>query len=111
MPALRTGRKPRKLITRQPLHRSQEVRGGYQRQHRGHRLNPQYTNAYYWRADALYFLKRYKEAIEDYSVVIRLNPTYHDAYVKRGHAYREVGDVSAMAEDAAAVERPQPPSK
>lgn len=57
--------------------------------------NPNYEEAYYWRASAKYTLKKYKEAIPDYDKAIELNPYNEQAYYYRGltnyfqEAYRE----------------------
>lgn len=47
-------------------------------------INPNYDEAYYWRASALYTLKKYKEALPDFDKAIELNPNNEQAYYYRG---------------------------
>jgi uncharacterized caspase-like protein/regulator of sirC expression with transglutaminase-like and TPR domain len=46
-------------------------------------VNPNYDEAYYWRASAKYSQKKYKEAIPDYDKAIALNPNGEEAYYYR----------------------------
>lgn len=46
-------------------------------------INPNYDEAYYWRASAKYTQKKYKEAIPDYDKAIALNPNSEEAYYYR----------------------------
>lgn len=46
-------------------------------------VNPNYDEAYYWRASAKYTQKKYKEAIPDYDKAIALNPNSEEAYYYR----------------------------
>lgn len=46
-------------------------------------VNPNYDEAYYWRASAKYALSQYKEAIPDYDKAIELNPNNAEAYYYR----------------------------
>lgn len=48
--------------------------------------------AHYNRADALYRLRRYDEAIADYDAAIAKDPDFADAYYNRGYAYQAGGD-------------------
>lgn len=48
--------------------------------------------ALYNRADALYRLRRYEEAIVDYDAAIAKDPSFADAYYNRGYAYQASGD-------------------
>jgi tetratricopeptide (TPR) repeat protein len=51
------------------------------------RLNPQYADAYYNRANSHYERKDYARAIADYSEAIRFNPQYATAYNNRANIY------------------------
>ncbi len=57
--------------------------------------NPNYDEAYYWRASAKYTQKKYKEAIADYDKAIELNPNNEQSFYYRAltnynlEAYRE----------------------
>jgi len=46
-------------------------------------VNPNYDEAYYWRASANYAAKKYKNAIPDYDKAIELNPNNDEAYYYR----------------------------
>lgn len=48
--------------------------------------------AHYNRADALYRLRRYDEAIADYDAAIEKDPSFADAYYNRGYAHQASGD-------------------
>ena len=58
-------------------------------------VNPNYDEAYYWRASAKFVQKKYKEAIPDYDKAIELNPNNEQAFYYRAltnynlEAYRE----------------------
>jgi tetratricopeptide (TPR) repeat protein len=45
--------------------------------------NPNYDEAYYWRASAKYAMKKYTEAIPDYDKAIELNPNNDEAFYYR----------------------------
>jgi tetratricopeptide (TPR) repeat protein len=45
--------------------------------------NPNYSDAYYWRASAKYASKNYREAIPDYNKTIELSPTNEQAFYYR----------------------------
>ena len=47
------------------------------------KANPNYDEAYYWRASAKYGLRKYNEAIPDYDKAIELNPNNDEAYYYR----------------------------
>ncbi|NJN28893.1 MAG: tetratricopeptide repeat protein [Cyclobacteriaceae bacterium] len=46
-------------------------------------INPNYDDAFYWRANVHYALKNYREALPDYSRAIELNPNNEQAYYYR----------------------------
>lgn len=54
------------------------------------RLNPQYSNAYYNRANTYCCLQDNEQAIKDYSKAISLNPQNATAYNNRGASYHDL---------------------
>jgi serine/threonine-protein kinase len=64
------------------------------------RLDPNYSDAYYWRGHAKYFVSgQERAAILDFDAAIRLNPTYTEAYYMRGRAKRFLGEYRAAITD------------
>lgn len=59
--------------------------------HKAIKLNPQNTEAYFYRGNIYDELGHYAKAIADYNKVIRLNPVHIDAYLRRGFAYNNLG--------------------
>jgi tetratricopeptide (TPR) repeat protein len=55
--------------------------------------------AYFQRARTLMKLKKYPEAIVDFSKVIKLNPEMKDAFFRRGKSYRKIGEKRKGLED------------
>ena len=51
------------------------------------RLDPKYTEAYFWRGAAHNELKQYDKALSDLNVTIKLNPKHSGAYNSFGFAY------------------------
>ena len=47
-------------------------------------LKPDYTDAYMNRAELYKLLKKYQDAIEDYTSIIKYDPKYYQAYIERG---------------------------
>lgn len=62
-------------------------------------LNPKNAEALYKRANANYDLKKYPEAIADYTAAINLNPKYANAYFNRGLARYDANDKRGAIED------------
>lgn len=58
------------------------------------KLNPQNTEAYFYRGNVYDELGNYKQAIVDYNKTIKLNPVYIDAYLRRGFAYNNLGKLN-----------------
>lgn len=61
--------------------------------------NPNYDEAYYWRASAKYALKKYSEAIPDYDKAIELNPNNDEAYYYRALTNYNLGDYEKTLPD------------
>ena len=69
------------------------------------RHNPTFVQTYYMRAQALVRLKRFDEAIEDLTVVLKTFPEWAQAYEVRGDAYEAKGMLKkARADRKAAAE-------
>ncbi len=68
-------------------------------------LSTMYANAYYFRGNAYSDLKKYEEALADYTEAIELDPKYVNAYDFRGNAYKAVGkNEEAIADYTKAIE-------
>lgn len=63
------------------------------------KLSPKDDFAWAARGDYYLELKRYKEAIADYTQAIELQPRSKSTYIKRAHAREKVGDAKGAAED------------
>jgi len=59
--------------------------------HHAIELNPQNTEAYFYRGNIYDELGHDEQAIADYNKVIKLNPVHIDAYLRRGFAYNNLG--------------------
>ena len=57
--------------------------------------------AYNNRGFAYYGLKKYSEAIADYTKTIELDPKYAKAYNNRGNAYKAIGKIKDAEADFA----------
>ena len=62
-------------------------------------LSPKNDFAWSARGDYYLELRRYKEAIADYSQAINLQPGSKSAYLKRAHAKEQAGDTKGAGED------------
>jgi len=62
-------------------------------------LSPKDDFAWSARGDYYLELKRYDEAIADYSQAIQLQPRSKSAYLKRAHAKEQAGDAKGASED------------
>ena len=60
--------------------------------------NPSYLT-FFQRGRTLMKVKKYPEAIVDFSKVLELNPKMKDAYFYRGRAYKKIGEKRAAFED------------
>jgi len=72
------------------------------------RINPNFTEAYFWRGVSYFRLQSYNKAIEDFSQAIRINPNYADAYNERGKAYSWVKNYARAKADFATAYRLNP---
>lgn len=55
------------------------------------KIHPTYKNAYLIRGNALFYLKRYDDAIRSYEMCTKLSPDFTDAYKNMAVAMREAG--------------------
>lgn len=55
------------------------------------RLNPDYPNAYFNRAEILFRSHQFEAALQDYDKVVELNPDDSSAYSGRGHTFYAIG--------------------
>ncbi|MCY2972389.1 MAG: tetratricopeptide repeat protein [Planctomycetota bacterium] len=62
---------------------------------------PKYAGAYNNRAATYLEIKKYPDAIADYTKAIELNPMYAKAYDNRGNAYKALGKTKEAEEDFA----------
>jgi tetratricopeptide (TPR) repeat protein len=70
------------------------------------RLKPEpemLDSAYRWRGTEAFGLKRYDEAIADFSAVMKLNPSDADATMRRANAYYAQGRYAATVTDTSLV--------
>jgi tetratricopeptide (TPR) repeat protein len=58
-----------------------------------------YADAFFNRGVANSYLKRYNEAVSDYTEAINLNPKYAEAFNNRGAANAELGDYEQAISD------------
>jgi tetratricopeptide (TPR) repeat protein len=66
---------------------------------------PDHAHAYHCRANAYFRLRRYKEALADYSQAIELDPTFARAWNNRGQAYLKLGQLDkGLADFSQAIE-------
>ena len=63
------------------------------------RLDPDYSETFYWRGMVKSQLEQYPEAIEDYDEAIRLSPNYLNAYYRRAIAKRETEKLTSAQQD------------
>lgn len=63
------------------------------------RLDPEFPDAYYNRANARYGKGEYDAAIADYDEAIRLDPKFTMAYFERGRTFERLGDVEHALAD------------
>nr|WP_275994404.1 GUN4 domain-containing protein [Argonema antarcticum] len=63
-------------------------------------INPNFSLAYYQRAQCYLKLKKYQQAIEDNARVIRIEPDDGDAYAQRGRLYALIGDTTTDLDKA-----------
>jgi tetratricopeptide (TPR) repeat protein len=52
--------------------------------------DPDYPEAYFWKASIFYEISRYDEAIEYYTICISLDPTFATAYFNRALCYQQL---------------------
>ncbi|MEO6860547.1 MAG: tetratricopeptide repeat protein [Microcoleus sp.] len=79
--------------------RNKDAAGAWQAFDKSIQLNPNNPESFYRRANANYDLKKYQEAIADYSHAIALNPKYFQAYFNRGLARHDFNDKRGAIED------------
>lgn len=63
------------------------------------RLDPNYAEAYWWRAGAKYYSGNYQAAIDDYTQSIKLNPDCVDSYNLRAVTKYELEDYQGAIDD------------
>ena len=57
------------------------------------------TSTHFWKGVNLIGLKKYKEALNEYDLVIERDPKYADAYYNRGLAYFDMGIYDKSIQD------------
>lgn len=62
-------------------------------------IDPNYSDAYYFRAGAYNGKKDYDKAIADYNQMIRINPKNGSAYSSRAYSYNQKGDYDKAITD------------
>ena len=63
------------------------------------KLQKDYFEAYYYRANAKFNLKQAKEALIDYNKAIEIKSDYADAYYNRGFCKQFIGDLTGACAD------------
>ena len=62
-------------------------------------MDPNHTEAYYWRGQIFLAFRNRDAAINDYNTAISMNPEYVAAYMNRGNAYAEKGEYMRAISD------------
>ena len=61
--------------------------------------NPDAAHAYLVRADGKYLTGKYREALDDYAIAIRMAPNYETSYINRANVYAALGNYNAAVAD------------